>query len=220
MTGSRGQVMIKKQLSIISPVIVLLAIALTLAGKVKNDEEKVLTKTYVFFTDDAKKVNMTRQERQAHGGESSFLTQKMFNDYEESLSFPLVQKKEAILGQTPKNLYEIAPKADFSIKTQKQKTFYKLKRVTAKSNLKYCNKVICMSLFQRSKMGKIKNTELYLNPRDIGHKDKFSYSFPYTITTKKYGIIPYTCFVTKGNKKLDTILKTYMKLRKRKKPKD
>lgn len=207
----------KRQIAILMPIILVLAIGVKLLGRMVNQAEKDLTTPIVFYTDDVKQLDMTQKERQLHGGETAFLKTTMFNNPEDYELFPLAQKKGKLLGkEQPTKTSNIVPKADFSTKTATKKTFYKLEKVTEKSNLAYCNKIVCMSIYQRSNMGKIRNRAEYLTPNDIGHEEEFVYSFPYTIKTKEYGVIPYTCFATKGNSKLDVIFENYMKSRRRK----
>ena len=204
-----------KQLAIIIPIIMVLALGLKIAGRTSSSEPDVM-KEYVFFANDAKSVDMTTVDRQKAGGESAFLRNKMFNDIVEYKEFPLIQKKGEILGMLPITQGEAVPKSDFSIKPSTTKTFYKLKKSIAPlSWFKEKSKIVCISIFQQSDMGKIRDPRNYKKPRDFGHTENFWYSFPYTISTKKYGTVPYKCFVTRGNPKLNSIFERYMALRRR-----
>ncbi len=207
----------KKQLAVLIPIVLILAIGIKImATRDMDDPKKIMMDEYVFNADDVKMVEMSRYERQVYGGESSFLKAKMFDDESEYWKFPLAQKKGRILGVRPKNENDIVPKADFSVKLGKTKDFYKLKKTGGILGFfKKSSRVICMSLFQRSNMGKINDPKKYLTPKDLGYEGEFPYHFPYTIKTKKFGTIPYKCFVSNENEKLNKIFERYMKLRRR-----
>ena len=197
------------------------AVFLSVSLHVTIQKAKKLTpqeKAFVFFANNAIEVIGTRTTINHAGGEKAFLKATMFpstifHKPFEYTTFPLIQKKGHFLGPNnkPKNQNEVVAQADFSIKTGRQKIFYKLQD----SGTAQKSKIVCLTLQQRSRRGAIKNENKLLGPKNFGYQETFAYSFPYTVRTKKYGSIVYKCFATKSNNKLNTIFKNYTKYRKR-----
>lgn len=112
--------------------------------------------------------------------ERAFLVKTMFKNPGLYSRMPLIQKKlKGYKGTLPGAVVpaspaQVLPKFDFAYKTHKGKTFFKLLRTGSGPS----SRVICR----------------YIR-KPAPPKSTHPYAFTYTASTKKYGTIPYMCYV-------------------------
>lgn len=166
-------------------------------------ETNPLTDIVSFEADGVEEVSGNRSMIKAMGGETAFLKEMLFKKSQNYPLYPLVQKKTGrdtgtLLGEAQNILTadEIDPKADFSFTAGNNKIFYKL--INRSKDLKK-TRVICWPRFRR-----------------IGEpptKEEYPLAFPFSISTKKYGTIPYKCYATKGSPEVTKALEETIKRR-------
>ena len=201
----------QKYLKVVVPAVLLLPVVLFVAISIKSS----LPDTHPLMQIHAKKVTgvkiipMTDAQRSKAGGsESNFLLSKMFSKPDEYTTFPLIQKKKALLGVAPIKIADVAPQADFAISGAGIKTFYKLQNRPRAGKEAM---MVAIPQLRGSKMGKIPNPKDWLKPNDFAYPGKYPYYFPLLLRKTPYGDIVYRVYISNENPNINKVMEAYMK---------
>ena len=200
----------ENHLKVVVPIVLLLPVALLFVFMMRGrqiPENHPLMTIITSNVDGVKVVEMTDEEFKDFGSsEAAFLIARMFNDPTEYKFFPLAQKKGELLNIIPEKQSDINPQASFSIVGATTRRYFEIEN----ANQGETAKMVCIPSMRYTDMGRIAESNKYLQPKDFKYQGDFKYYFPYKINTSQWGTITYRCYLTGENPEINAALEEYM----------